>query len=147
MNAEYVGEDNQKHHPVMLHRAVLGSLERFIGILIENYAGALPAWLQYKQAVVIPVSPAAESYAQSVFEQIKKAGIRADINLGSDRINGKIKTAQLKKIPYMLVAGEKEAADGTVAVRFRDGQDQRIMKIAEFIDYVKDKTATRFAGI
>lgn len=147
LNAEYVGEDNQKHHPVMLHRAVLGSLERFIGILIENYAGALPAWLQYKQAVVIPVSPAAESYAQSVFEQIKEAGIRADINLGSDRINGKIKTAQLKKIPYMLVAGEKEAADGTVAVRFRDGQDQRIMKIAEFIDYVKDKTATRFAGI
>lgn len=147
LNAEYVGEDNIKHHPVMLHRAVLGSLERFIGILIENYAGALPAWLQYEQAVVIPVSPAAEAYAKEVFEKIKAAGIRCDINLGSDRINGKIKTAQLKKIPYMLVAGEKEAESASIAVRFRDGRPQELMKVEDFIAYVKEKVESRFAGI
>ena len=147
LNAEYVGEDNVKHHPVMLHRAVLGSLERFIGILIENYAGALPAWLQYEQAVVIPVSPAAEAYAKEVFEKIKAAGIRCDINLGSDRINGKIKTAQLKKIPYMLVAGEKEAESASIAVRFRDGRPQELMKVEDFIAYVKEKVESRFVGI
>ena len=147
LNAEYVGEDNIKHHPVMLHRAVLGSLERFIGILIENYAGALPAWLHYEQAVVIPVSSASETYAKTVFEKIKAAGIRCDINLGSDRINGKIKTAQLKKIPYMLVAGEKEAETASIAVRFRDGRPQQLMKVEEFIGYVKEKVESRFAGI
>lgn len=147
LNAEYVGDDNYKHHPVMLHRAVLGSLERFIGILIENFAGALPTWLQYQQAVVIPVAPSVEEYAKGVFEKIKAAGIRSDINLGNDRMNGKIKTAQLKKIPYMLVVGEKEMAENSVAVRFRDGRPQQLMQIDEFIAYVKDKVDNCFVGI
>lgn len=147
LNAEYVGDDNYKHHPVMLHRAVLGSLERFIGILIENFAGALPTWLQYQQAVVIPVAPSVEEYAKGVFDKIKAAGIRSDINLGNDRMNGKIKTAQLKKIPYMLVVGEKEMAENCVAVRFRDGRPQQLMQIDDFIAYVKDKVDNHFVGI
>ena len=147
LNAEYVGSDNTKHHPVMLHRAVLGSLERFIGILLENFAGALPAWLQYQQAVVIPVAPSLDDYAVEITEKLKACGVRVEANLGNDRMNGKIKTAQLKKIPYMLVVGEKEKADGAVAVRFRDGRPQQIMKIDEFIAYVKDKVDSKFVGI
>ena len=147
LNAEYVGEDNAKHHPVMLHRAVLGSLERFLGILIENYAGALPAWLHYRQAVVLPVSLQAENYARSVYEKLKTAGIRCSLDVSTDRINGKIKTAQLKKIPYMLVVGEKEESSGSVAVRFRDARAQQVMKVDEFIGYVNEKESTRFAGI
>ena len=147
LNAEYVGSDNTKHHPVMLHRAVLGSLERFIGILLENFAGALPAWLQYQQAVVIPVAPSLDDYAVEITEKLKACGVRVEANLGNDRMNGKIKTAQLKKIPYMLVVGEKEKADGAVAVRFRDGRPQQIMKIDEFIAYIKDKVDSKFVGI
>lgn len=147
LNAEYVGEDNAKHHPVMLHRAVLGSLERFLGILIENYGGALPTWLQYQQVSVIPVSPESEEYAKKVNDILKKEGFRTEVNLGNDRMNGKIKTAQLKKIPYMLVVGEKEAAENKVAVRFRDGRPQQVMTIDEFVAYIKDKVHTHFAGI
>lgn len=147
LNAEYVGEDNTKHQPVMLHRVVLGSIERFLGILIENYAGALPTWLQYQQSVVIPVSPESENYAKQVNDQLKAVGIRTEVNLGNDRMNGKIKTAQLKKIPYMLVVGEKEAAANKVAVRFRDGRQQELMSVDEFIAYVREKEATHFPGI
>lgn len=147
LHAEYVGEDNAKHQPVMLHRVVLGSLERFLGMLIENYAGSLPAWLQYQQSVVIPVSPESVEYAKKVHKELTVAGIRTDINLGNDRMNGKIKTAQLKKIPYMLVVGEKEAAENKVAVRFRDGRQQQLMTTAEFIAYIREKVETHFPGI
>lgn len=147
LNAEYVGEDNAKHNPVMLHRAVLGSLERFIGILLENYAGALPAWLQYRQAVIIPVAPTVENYAVELCDTLKKAGIRVEADLASDRMNAKIRTAQMMKIPYMLVVGEKEMADGTVTVRFRDGRPQQTMKIADFVSYVADKVATHDTGL
>ncbi len=147
LQAEYVGEDNAKHNPVMLHRAVLGSLERFIGILLENYGGALPAWLQYQQISVIPVSPESEEYAKSVNEALKKKGFRTEVNLSNDRMNGKIKTAQLKKIPYMLVVGEKEASENKVAVRFRDGRGQEVMLLDDFIAYITEKVDTCFAGI
>lgn len=147
LNAEYVGDDNAKHHPVMLHRAVLGSLERFIGILIENYAGALPAWIHYQQAVVIPVAPTFNDYAEKVKAALDKADIRVAADLGNDRMNAKIRLAQTQKIPYMLVVGEKEAAEGTVAVRFRDGRPQQIMKIEEFVTYVQKMVSDHVAGI
>lgn len=141
LNAEYVGDDNAKHNPVMLHRAVLGSLERFIGILIENFAGAFPAWLHYQQVVVIPVAPAFNDYAQKVAAFLEDAGFRALADLGNDRMNAKIRLAQTQKIPYMLVVGEKEAADNAVAVRFRDGRQQQVMKLADFTAYLQEKVS------
>ena len=100
LNAEYVGDDNAKHNPVMLHRAVLGSLERFIGILIENFAGAFPTWLHYQQVVVIPVAPAFNDYAQKVAASLEEAGFRVQADLGNDRMNAKIRVAQTQKTPY-----------------------------------------------
>ena len=147
LHADYIGDDNAKHQVVMLHRAVLGSLERFIGILLENFAGALPAWLQAQQAVVIPVAPSVEDYAKKVNEALQKAGLRSKFDLGNDRMNAKIRQAQLEKIPYMLVVGEKEMADGAVAVRFRDGRGQEVMKIEDFVLYAKDKIENFFVGI
>lgn len=141
LNAEYVGDDNAKHNPVMLHRAVLGSLERFIGILIENFAGAFPAWLHYQQVVVIPVAPAFNDYAQKVAASLEDAGFRVQADLGNDRMNAKIRLAQTQKIPYMLVVGEKEAAENAVAVRFRDGRQQQVMKLDEFTAYLQEKVS------
>ena len=141
LNAEYVGDDNAKHNPVMLHRAVLGSLERFIGILIENFAGAFPAWLHYQQVVVIPVAPAFNDYAQQVAATLEDAGFRVQADLGNDRMNAKIRVAQTQKTPYMLVVGEKEAADNAVAVRFRDGRQQQVMKLVEFTAYLQEKVS------
>ncbi len=142
LNAEYVGDDNAKHNPVMLHRAVLGSLERFIGILIENFAGAFPAWLHYQQVVVIPVAPAFNDYAQQVAATLEDAGFRVQADLSNDRMNAKIRVAQTQKTPYMLVVGEKEAADNAVAVRFRDGRQQQVMKLAEFTAYLQEKVSS-----
>ena len=142
LNAEYVGDDNAKHNPVMLHRAVLGSLERFIGILIENFAGAFPAWLHYQQVVVIPVAPAFNDYAQKVAASLEDAGFRVQADLGNDRMNAKIRLAQTQKTPYMLVVGEKEAADNAVAVRFRDGRQQQVMKLEEFTAYLQEKVSS-----
>lgn len=141
LNAEYVGDDNAKHNPVMLHRAVLGSLERFIGILIENFAGAFPAWLHYQQVVVIPVAPAFNDYAQQVAATLEDGGFRVQADLGNDRMNAKIRLAQTQKIPYMLVVGEKEEADQAVAVRFRDGRQQQVMKLADFAAYLKENVS------
>ena len=141
LNAEYVGDDNAKHNPVMLHRAVLGSLERFIGILIENFAGAFPAWLHYQQVVVIPVAPAFNDYAQKVAASLEDAGFRVQADLGNDRMNAKIRLAQTQKTPYMLVVGEKEEADNAVAVRFRDGRQQQVMKLDEFTAYLQEKVS------
>ena len=147
LDATYIGADNQKHHPIMLHRAVLGSIERFFGILIENFAGNFPAWLASQQVAMIPVAPAFNDYAEEIKDKLLDAGFRAGADTGSDNMKGKIKTAQLQKIPYMLVVGEKEKAEGTVAVRFRDGRQQQVMKVDEFIAYLKDKVDTHFIGI
>ena len=147
LDATYIGADNQKHHPIMLHRAVLGSIERFFGILIENFAGNFPAWLCPQQVAMIPVAPAFNDYAEEIMNKLLDAGFRAGADLGSDNMKGKIKTAQLQKIPYMLVVGEKEKAEGNVAVRFRDGRQQQVMKVDEFIAYLKDKVDSHFVGI
>lgn len=147
LNAEFIGEDNAKHNPVMLHRAVFGSLERYLGILIENYAGAMPAWLHFLQAVVIPVAPAFNEYAVSAAQQLQAAGIRVRADTGNDRMNAKIRAAQTQKIPYMLVVGEKEQAENAVAVRYRDGREQQVQSISDFIAYVQRVCMEHKAGI
>ncbi|MEL3907051.1 MAG: threonine--tRNA ligase [Treponema sp.] len=141
LNAEYIGEDNQKHNPVMLHRAVLGSLERFIGILIEHYSGALPPWLAPVQAMVIPVAPAFNAYAEEVCKAVLNAGFRIEADTGTDRMNAKIRKYQEQKVPYQLVVGEKEAANNTVTVRLLQGA-QKTMTIDEFIAFLTAKTET-----
>ena len=125
LDAEYVGEDNARHTPVMLHRAILGSLERFIGILIENHAGALPLWLAPVQAVVMNISEAQADYAESVAKKLRELGFRVDCDLRGEKINYKIREHSLLKRPYLVVVGDKEKAAGLVAVRSRDARDAR----------------------
>ncbi len=125
LGAEYVGEDNARHTPVMLHRAILGSLERFIGILIENHAGALPLWLAPVQAVVMNISEAQADYAETVAKKLREAGFRVDCDLRGEKINYKIREHSLLKRPYLVVVGDKEKAAGLVAVRSRDARDAR----------------------
>lgn len=132
----YVGKDGEKHTPVMIHRACYGSLERFLGIIIENYAGAFPLWLAPVQVEVIPVSEKFEAYARQVTEQLLDAGLRVEANLSDDRVGYKIRSSSLRKIPYAVIVGEKEAAAGTVNVRQRDSGDQQETTVAEFLHSV-----------
>ena len=138
LNAEYIAEDNTKKHPVMLHRAALGSLERFIGILIENCAGLLPPWLSPIQAVVIPVAPTFNEYALKVKEELTKKGFKVEADDSTERMNAKIRKHQSLKVPYLLIVGEKEAGDNTVAVRIRCGE-QKVMALQDFIKYIEEK--------
>ena len=117
---EYVGEDGARHQPLMVHRALLGSVERFFGILIEHYAGAFPAWLAPVQVEVLPLSEKVAVYAQQVTEKLRGAGFRVHLDDRNEKLQAKIRDAQLQKIPYMLVVGGKEAEAGTVSVRHRD---------------------------
>jgi len=142
LNAEYTGEDNAKHNPVMLHRAALGSLERFLGILIENYAGAFPAWLAPRQVVVIPIAATFDAYANEVTAILDKAGFRVKSDTENDRMNAKIRKYQSIKVPYQLVVGQKEMEEKSVAVRFRDGR-QQTMKLEEFASYLTEKVTSR----
>ncbi len=142
LNAEFIGEDNSKHTPVMLHRAALGSLERFIGILIENYAGAFPVWLAPRQAVVIPVAPGFDGYAVEVADRLSAAGIRVKADVDNDRMNAKIRKHQGFKIPYQLVVGQKEMDEKSVAVRFRSGE-QKVMTLDSFVSYIEEKVSSR----
>ncbi|MCK9168922.1 MAG: threonine--tRNA ligase [Treponema sp.] len=150
LNAEYIGADNQKHHPVMLHRAVLGSIERFLGILIENYAGAMPAWLHFEQAAIVPVGGGFTDYAQKVCSAMTAAGIRANAYISDDNMKNKIKFVTSEhKTPYILVVGQKEQDEGTVTVRFRADSNipQKVYKLEEFVAYVQDKISTHYNGI
>ena len=133
LDAEYVGEDNTRHPPVMLHRAILGSLERFIGILLENYAGALPLWLAPRQLAVASITSDQADYAQNVVNQCKAAGLRAEADLRPDKISYKIRELSLQKLPYIAVVGAKEAESGNVAVRGRGNVDLGVMPVQEFI--------------
>lgn len=138
LNAEYIGDDNNKHHPVMLHRAVLGSLERFIGILIENCAGIMPPWLAPVQAVIVPVAPAFNDYAQKVQKTLDEKGFRVIADIGTDRMNAKIRKHQEEKVIYQLIVGQNEMDNNSVAVRMRKG-GQNVMTLDEFISFLKDK--------
>ena len=130
----YTGEDGLKHRPVMIHRVVYGSIERFIGILIENYAGAFPLWLAPKQIMVMPITDKQKDYAKKVYDELFAAGYRVHMDDRSEKIGYKIREAQVQKIPYMLVLGEKEVQDGTVAVRHRGEGDIGAMKLADLMD-------------
>lgn len=130
---EYTGEDGQKHRPVMIHRAPFGSMERFVGILIEHFNGAFPLWLAPVQATVVPITDRHNEYAHQVSRQLRAAGMRTAVDDGSDRMNKKIRNAQLQKVPYMLVVGDKEMENNAVAVRTRDEEDRGALPIAEFI--------------
>lgn len=133
LGATYVGEDSQRHTPVMLHRAILGSFERFIGILIENYAGRLPIWLAPVQVTVATIVSDADQYAREVFNQLKAAGIRAEIDLRNEKINYKVREHSLAKTPIMLVVGRREAMEGTVAVRKLGVKEQETLALSEAI--------------
>lgn len=136
-NAEYTGEDGEKHQPIMIHRVVFGSIERFIGIIIEHFAGKFPTWLAPVQVKVLPVSEKSHDYAASVYEKLKASGIRAEIDNRDEKIGYKIREAQLKKIPYMLILGENESSAGCVSVRSRDNGDLGSNNLDDFIKDIK----------
>jgi threonyl-tRNA synthetase len=137
LDATYIGEDGARHRPVMLHRAILGSFERFIGILIEHYAGRLPTWLAPVQAVVATIVSDADEYAGDVSAQLKVAGIRVETDLRNEKINYKVREHSLAKVPYLLVVGKREADEGTVAIRTLGEQQQRVVTLAEAIALLK----------
>ena len=140
---EYNGEDNQKHRPFMIHRALFGSIERFFGVLIEHYAGAFPLWLAPVQVAVLPITDRINEYAEKVSSVLKAAGFRIETNLRSEKIGAKIRDAQLQKVPYMLVLGDKELEDNKVAVRERKQGDIGVMSLEEFIGVIAQKKLTR----
>ena len=141
--AEYVAEDGTKKRPIMIHRVCFGSIERFIGILIAHFAGKFPVWLAPVQVKVIPVSEKSMEYAQGVYDQLKAAGIRTELDRKDEKVGYKIRQAQLEKVPFMLVLGEKEAAEGKITVRSRDKGDLGVADLSTFIADVKKMTETR----
>ena len=143
LDAVYVAEDSSRRHPVMLHRAIVGSLERFIGILIEQHAGALPAWLAPVQVVVASITSAQGDYATSVVKSLQKQGVRASLDLRNEKINYKIREHSMQKVPFILVVGDKEKANGAVAVRARGNQDLGVMPLADFLQKIATDIATK----
>ena len=140
---KYVGADNTEHRPVVIHRAIFGSFERFIAILLEHYAGAFPLWLAPVQVIVLPIADRHAEYAMRVREQLAAAGLRVELDERKEKIGYKIREAQLQKIPYMLVTGDREAADGTVSVRSRSGGDQGSRPIEEFVASARGEIASK----
>ncbi|MBM3944761.1 MAG: threonine--tRNA ligase [SAR202 cluster bacterium] len=140
---KYIGEDSKEHQPYMIHRALLGSMERFMGILIEHYAGAFPVWLAPVQAVVIPIADRHVEYANKVRAQLEDAGIRAKTDDRSERMNAKIREAQLQKVPYMLVVGDREAEAGAAAVRLRSGEDLKAMAVGAIVERITGEVKSR----
>jgi threonyl-tRNA synthetase len=141
LGCEYVGEDGQPHTPVLLHRAVMGSTERFMAVIIEHFAGAFPLWLAPVQAMIIPIADRHTAYAQQVAEQLRAEGFRVEVDSRGERMQAKIRDAQLQKIPYMLVVGDKEAEAGAVSIRKRSGEDLKSKPLAEFIALAKAEVA------
>ena len=138
LNAEYIGPDSQKHHPVMLHRAVLGSLERFIGILIEHYAGSFPLWLSPEQVRILPITDKQVLYAQKIRDALAARGLRVEIDASADKLGAKIRNGTVAKVPYLLVAGGRDEAAGVVSVRQRGAGDLGAMKLEDFIAKVDE---------
>lgn len=136
----YTGEDGKEHQPIMIHRALMGSLERFFGVLIEHYAGAFPLWLAPVQARVMNISDAQLDYSNDVYTQLKRAGIRVEKDVRNEQLNYKIRQAQLVKTPFMVIIGDKEVESNTVTIRLRDGKNLPAMSIQQFIDYVLEES-------
>ena len=139
LDAEYVAEDGQRHHPVMLHRAILGSFERFIGILIEHYAGKFPVWLAPVQAMVLPISDKHHEYAQKVNKDLQNLGFRVQFDLRNEKIGFKIREHTLQKIPYLIILGDQESQQGLVTVRSLDGSDLGAMTLERFAEFLQNK--------
>jgi threonyl-tRNA synthetase len=133
----YVASDGERRRPVMVHRVILGSIERFIGVLIEHFAGSFPLWISPVQAIVVTVTDSQFAFAQSVYRHLREAGVRVQRDLRNEKLSFKIREAQVQKIPYMLVIGDKEVEQGTVTPRYRDGRNLHPMKPEEFVDFVR----------
>jgi threonyl-tRNA synthetase len=140
---EYIGADNTKHRPVMIHRAPLGSMERFVGVLIEHFAGAFPLWLAPEQVRVIPVSEKSTAYAEAVKAKFEAAGLRTGIDLAAEKLGAKIRTAQLDMIPVMAVCGPRDEAAGTISLRDRLDGDLGAMSLDAAIERLRDENARR----
>ena len=134
----YVGQDDRPHRPYMVHRALYGSIERFIALLIEHHAGALPLWLAPVQAMIVPVSARNLDYAQEVADKLVAAGFRAEVDGRSERMSAKIRDAQMQKIPYMIVVGGREEESGGVSVRLRTGEDRGMTSLSSFADHLRE---------
>jgi len=145
LDAEYVGEDGARHRPVMLHRAIVGSLERFIGILIEQHAGAMPAWLAPEQVTVLNITDAQAEYAQTVAQTLQNKSFRASVDLANDKITYKIRSHATRKLPYILVVGDKEKESETVAVRARGNKDLGVMPLENFIQLLQSEISSKSA--
>jgi threonyl-tRNA synthetase len=143
LGLEYVGEDNQPHTPVVIHRAVTGTTERFLGVLIEHFAGAFPLWLAPVQAVIIPITDKQAEYAEAVRARLAGEGMRVEVDASRDRMQGKIRRAQLQKVPYMLIIGGKEQEAGAVAVRMRSGEDLGALALDAFVARALDEVKRR----
>ena len=143
LGAEYVGEDSARHVPAMLHRAIVGSMERFIGILLEHHAGALPAWLAPQQVSVLNISESSADYALQVTKSLQEQGLRVESDLRNEKINYKIREHSLQKVPYILVVGDKEKANGTVAVRARGNHDLGVMSVEDFAKKLRSDIAQK----
>ena len=140
---EYVGEDGEKHRPVMIHRALLGSIERFIGVITEHFAGAFPAWLSPVQVKILPVTDRASGYADEVQGKLDALGFRAEVDHRSEKIGKKIREATLEKVPYMLVVGDRDMENGTVSPRHRTGEDLGAMSFDNFAALLKEEVETK----
>jgi threonyl-tRNA synthetase len=147
LGATYVGEDNDRHVPVMIHRAILGSMERFIGILTEETAGYFPLWLAPLQAVVMNITDNQADYVKQVVNTLNESGIRAKADLRNEKIGFKIREHTLKRVPYMLVCGDKEMEAGEIAVRTRKGVDLGKFKVTDLVDKLRKEISTRILNI
>jgi threonyl-tRNA synthetase len=139
----YAGADNKPHRPVMIHRAPFGSMERFVGVLIEHFAGAFPVWLAPEQARILPVSDKVAEYAEEVLAALRAAGVRATIDRSQDKLGAKIRLAQVDKVPYMIVVGGKEAESRQVSVRSRKEGDEGSKPIEDFVERIKQEISGR----
>jgi len=139
----FIAEDGREHRPIMLHRAILGSLERFIGILIENYGGKFPLWLSPVQAVILPISDKFNNYAGKIEEKLKKKRIRTESDLSSEKLGYKIRKAQMNKVPYMIIIGEKELEARSVSVRHRDRGDMGSSRLDQILKIILEENANR----
>jgi threonyl-tRNA synthetase len=140
LGAEYVDENSQRQHPVMLHRAIVGSMERFIGILIEHHAGLLPTWLAPIQAVVFSITDAQADYVREIAQSLVGQGFRVDADLRNEKVGYKIREHTLQKVPYLIVVGDREKETGTISVRTRGGEDLGSMPVAEFVARLEAET-------
>jgi threonyl-tRNA synthetase len=143
LGATYIAEDGQKHTPVMLHRAMFGSLERFTGILIEHHAGKLPLWLSPVQAVVLSITDKQDDYVRTVTETLKKQGLRVETDLRNEKVGFKIREHTLQRVPYLLVAGDREAGSNSLAVRTRSGKDLGAMSVDTIASRLAEEVASR----